>query len=576
MRYWTFQNNEVCGPHDAEDLAGLPGYSTETLVCPEGRKGTRMGDWQRAGMVPDLAISLAKAAQLAPTGKSSSPASAVYAGLPQEPTLKDLAALGSLQEKVALLESAIAQFKEGMQSQETEMLSLHREIDLRKGIEADLQGKVQELEQRLTAVAQLRETIDSAVAAEKSVETEVKSVEIEVKGMEDAVHGVESTVQEVKTSMVGVSSTVKDLESSLEKQRLSVSGLMTDIERLKSQATAAPTLPLAQAPVAPPAPFPLDAQPAGLSALPPAPLFLGQPQPAEPAPVLPCEEAPAKLAPPSLLPSLAPGSPTPSPAGPETKPVIADIAAGPDKPKSGKKGLALALVFFGLFAGGVLAFQAGLIPGLKRQPRRPNLAATTPLPPPPPQAPVEAPAQTPSPEAQLDELKHQAIDLVKNWPSSDKAILLGQRLEASAPGGDPAVSWMAEKLGDNLFQVNFYGGKSATGKQTVYMFQADLGGKAVSPYNDDAAAKLILFGEPPAPKVSKLRVKPRRRAAAKKPAPAPESGAAQQTNAPADAAAAAPDKAGAPGPQAPSKQAGNGNKPAKSADDAQLLDKLLE
>ncbi|MDD5629366.1 MAG: hypothetical protein PHU21_09905, partial [Elusimicrobia bacterium] len=241
MKYWIFQNNEVCGPLEADDLAQMPGYSAETLVCPEGRKGTRMGDWQRAGMVPALSISLVKASQLATAGKSGSIASAVYAGLPPEPTLKDLAALGSLQEKVSLMESTLAQFQEGMQSKETELLSLHREIDVRKGIEADLQGKLVELEQRLAALAQLRKDIDTAVAAEKTVAGEVK-------GVEDAVHGVESTVTEVKESITGVSGTVKDLEASLEKQRQTVAGLMESIERLKSQPAPAPALGAAAAP----------------------------------------------------------------------------------------------------------------------------------------------------------------------------------------------------------------------------------------------------------------------------------------------------------------------------------------
>jgi len=619
MKYWIFQNNEVGGPYDSDDLCQLPGYSAETLVCPEGRKGTRMGDWQRAGMVPALSISLIKATQLTAAGKSRSPASAIYAGLPPEPTLKDLAALGSLQEKVALLESSVAQFQEGMQSRETELLSLHREIDVRKSIEADLQSKIQEFEQRLAAVAQLRETIDSAVAAEKSVETEVK--------------GVESSVQEVKTSITGVSSSVKDLESSLEKQRQTVSDLMANIESLKSPRGAAPVLPSIQAPTAPtmiasaspsgprdglateppplrldappptlsapPAPFQLDAPPPGLSAPPPAPLFPGQSAapalapsfggassgavptsgfPKEGSPFSAPAQSGGPLIPPSSRPNLGPRG-------------VSDIAAGPAQPKSGKKGLVLALLCFGLVAGGVLAFQAGLIPGLKPPPRQANPTATTPLPP-----PAEITPQAPSPEAQLEELKHQAIDLVKNWPSSDKTTLVGQRLEASAaPGGNPALSWMAEKLGEGTFQVNFYGGKSATGKQAVYMFQANLGEKTVAPYNDDAAAKALLFGEPRAAKSRKVRVKPKQAAAAPaqeqsasglpvvggkeaggQPATAPESGAAPETTASGDETPAAPENTKKPERKAPRRQAGEGQKPAKPADDAQLLDKLLE
>ena len=73
MKYWIFQNNQVSGPYDADDLSQLPGYSAESLVCPEGRKGTSMGDWQRAGLVPALSLSLAKATQFAAAGKGAAP-----------------------------------------------------------------------------------------------------------------------------------------------------------------------------------------------------------------------------------------------------------------------------------------------------------------------------------------------------------------------------------------------------------------------------------------------------------------------------------------------------------------------
>ncbi len=577
MKYWIFQNNEVCGPYDANDLAQLPGYSAETLVCPEGRKGTRLGDWQRAATVPGLSSSMVKTTQLDAMGKNSFPASARHAGLPPEPTNKDLTSLGSLQEKVTLLENSIAQFQAGMKS----------------------------FELRLAAVAQLRETIDNAVALEKSVETEVKSVESEVKG-------VESTVQEVKSSITGVSSMVKDIETSLDKQRQSVSDLMADVELLKSPRTSTPSLPpktstappmmtsaslydrqdgVTSAP--PPTSFQIDAPPPGLSAPPPASFQIDAPPPGlsvpPPVPLFPGHH------PPALLSGLPPGGPTTRPAGTSSKLVISDMAADQAQPKSGKKGLVLALVGFGLVAGGALAFQAGLIPGRQRPPRRANPTATIPLTPPPA---ITPPA--PSPEAQLEEFKHQAIDLVKNWPSSDKVTLIGQRLEASVdPGKNPALSWMAEKLGEGTFQVNFYGGKSPAGKQTIYMFQANLGEKTVTPYDNDATAKALLFGEPPAARRRKVRVKPKQPAAAKtptsrqepsarglpgmfeekadiQPVTAPESGSTQKSTASGDEAAAALEQMPKPARKAPRRQAGEGKQPAKPADDAQLLDKLLE
>jgi hypothetical protein len=666
MKYWIFQNNEVCGPYDPDDLSGLPGYSAEALVCPEGRKGTRMGDWQRAGMVPSLSISLVKATQLAAAGRSSSPASAIYAGLPPEPTLKDLAALGSLQEKVALMESSIAQFQEGMQSKETELLSLHREIDVRKGIEAELNTKIQELEGRLSAVSQLRETIDSAVAAEKSVETDVKSVESEVKGVESAVHGVESSVNEVKTSISGVSGSVKDLEAALEKQSRNIAELMADIQRLKSEraGASAPALisaseppkpePLLGGPAAAPPPLqgaaPPPLEPLGSAPPPPAPLgeppaaapepaAAAMPEPAKPetpegplrlepppslgapsvplaslatpapaaAPLFPGQTgvpsfappfgaapeaspfgAPAQNGPPLAQPSMLPGLPAAAPAAPSpaaAKPAGADIAAGPAKPPSKKKGLVLALAAFGLIAGGVLAFQAGLIPGLAPASRRAEPSADVPLP--PPAAPGDITPQAASPEAQAEELKRQAIEMVKTWPSSDKSTLVGQRLDASAaPDANPDLAWMAEKLAEGTYQVNYYGGKSDSGKQTVYMFRADLTQKTVAPYNDDAAAKVLLFGEPPAAKGRKVRVKPKEPALTGSPAAAKPSRENLDQLLGVDDSVAPPDGQAQAGPdvqepgksarKAPRRQAADNKKPAKAPDDAQLLDDLLE
>src|SRR5438105_2345660 len=104
MKYWLFQNNQVKGPYEPDDLSQVPGFSAESLVCSEGRKGINMGDWQRASLVPELSVSLLKASQLAVAGKSGG---SFYASLPPEPTLKDLAALGSLQEKFSFMENTV-------------------------------------------------------------------------------------------------------------------------------------------------------------------------------------------------------------------------------------------------------------------------------------------------------------------------------------------------------------------------------------------------------------------------------------------------------------------------------------
>ena len=59
-KYWGFQNNQVVGPFEIEDLLHRAGFSGETLVCSEGRQGTDAGDWQRADLVPRIAEALSR------------------------------------------------------------------------------------------------------------------------------------------------------------------------------------------------------------------------------------------------------------------------------------------------------------------------------------------------------------------------------------------------------------------------------------------------------------------------------------------------------------------------------------
>ena len=64
MKYWLFENNQVAGPYDTQELGASSGFSAESLVCPEGRKGTQMGDWQRAGVVAELSAVLLQRAKV--------------------------------------------------------------------------------------------------------------------------------------------------------------------------------------------------------------------------------------------------------------------------------------------------------------------------------------------------------------------------------------------------------------------------------------------------------------------------------------------------------------------------------
>ncbi|MFA6003613.1 MAG: hypothetical protein WC881_06045 [Elusimicrobiota bacterium] len=543
MKYWIFQSNQVCGPYDADELSSQPGFSSETLVCPEGNKGTSMGDWQRAGMVPALAQ----------TAAGSVPASAMPAASPgpaAEPNLKDLASLGSLQEKMAFLENSLSQFQEGLRAKDSQLSDLRDELDTRKSIEDNLHAKLKELEEQMATVSRMRESLDVAAAAKNSVEGEVK-------GVENLVQNMESSVQEVKNSVSGVSTTVKDLENLLAKQNQTMSALTLEVEHLKSERANAPSaapaaaaqppaaeegyypptqnalppaagypgapveLPPASAPI-PAADIPAAAETAWPSAdktvslpppsgsepaaavpppamdyLPTAPMFPGPETPADRTGPTP---HPSKLE--DLLGSPPPGAPEPLP--PASAPVE-DLV----KPKPKKAALVAALVGGAVLVMGLLAFWSGFLgTSDKSEVSEPAAAAA---PDPNGAAPsADIVPQAPDPNLQAEELKRQAIELVQTWPAGDGLESVGLRLESAHPTAHGA-SWLAEKLGDDLFQVNFYGASPGSDKQTVYEFQASPVQKTVTPIND--AAKLAASGRPMAAK-KKSRTRSQRAAAA--------------------------------------------------------------
>jgi hypothetical protein len=498
MKYWIFQNNQVNGPHDAEDLARQPAFSAEALVCPEGRKGTSMGDWQRAGMLPELSVALLKASQLAAAGAGASRGGGGQGLLPPEPTLRDLAALGSLQEKVALLEGALAELQDGLRRKDSELLNLHRELEEKKRAEAELVSKLGGLEERLNAVSKIRESLDETIAAEKGVEG---SVERQRQTMEELARGLEALREErahLRKSLEESIVAEKIVEGVVERQRQALEGLTRALESLKEERAQdrEKWAELEKAQVAgkePPRPV-VEA---------PAPFV------PTPAPMAAVESVP--------LPEIK-EEPKISAAPPPVSEIEEAVVAPAPAPKS-KKGLLIASTVFILIAGGLAALQFGLIGGGEK-------AA------PPMEEPAPVETVTPAPEAvpaevQLEELKQQAISLVRMWPSGDGVKTVGQRLEGdvSQSGLSP---WMAEKLAEGLFQVNFYAKSVGPGGGTIHEFQVRSAEKQVSALN--LAAKAVLEKElpppPPPAKPRRVKVRPKAKApeAAQEKTPAADAG----------------------------------------------------
>ncbi len=157
-----------------------------------------------------------------------------------------------------------------------------------------------------------------------------------------------------------------------------------------------------------------------------------------------------------------------------------EAEASPAKaPKKSKKGswLFILIVLGGaLFA---LAYVLGLIPGLelsKPKPAAPPQALSSsqsalglPMPKPaPPAAPVSLPPE------QEKAFKDSAIEMVQNWPIPSSGKTVSQALGVPrSPLGDLSP-WSAEKIKDNLYQVNYQTPPAMNGMQKSYEFQADL------------------------------------------------------------------------------------------------------
>ena len=183
MKYWMFQHNQVVGPYDREELSEQGGFSAESLVCPEGRKGTQMGDWQRAGVVAELAEVLLRKARV-PAGSYSSFIEPGASLIPPEPTLRDLAVLGTLQEKVSLLENSLTQLQDELRQREEEITGLKVHLDEKTQESAQLKDKLTGLETRIEATeGGLKEEI-GRTKDELSQETELIG---ELKGQLDSV-----------------------------------------------------------------------------------------------------------------------------------------------------------------------------------------------------------------------------------------------------------------------------------------------------------------------------------------------------------------------------------------------------
>ncbi len=155
------------------------------------------------------------------------------------------------------------------------------------------------------------------------------------------------------------------------------------------------------------------------------------------------------------------------------------VQSAPAKaPKKSKKG---AWIFILVVLGGALfalAYVLGLIPGLELSKPKPAVRSQTPSSQPalglsmPKPATPAAPASLPAEQEKA--FKDSAVEMVQNWPIPSSGKTISQALGASkSPLGDLSP-WGAEKIKDNLYQVNYQTPPTMNGMQKSYEFQADL------------------------------------------------------------------------------------------------------
>lgn len=521
MKYWVFQNNQVIGPFDREAVAQVAGFSSETLVCPEGRKGTQMGDWQRASVVPDMAEALLAATRvpaMARAGLERGPGST----LPPEPTLRDLAVLGNLQERVTSLESLSTKLQDELRSRDVEISRLKVELDQKARAASDLQSKLADLEVKTYGLAGVKDELERA-----KEDARVAGVRLEEH---------QRALEELRAKVGGTAAPSGAEAGS------SAFGAF-------SQGAAPGPAPLSEAPSLGPSPFtalgptpgalgsgldaPAAASAAGsiglpmggpksagmgrlgeAQAAPPADPFA--PQAAEPPAKAP-EAAPAD---PFALPSSSlssgpsgpeplvslggpPGDPFPAPAGLAAAPI--DLAE-PPKSKRDSRVIGVIVAMALLVVGGVF-----LLGGKKKKKKLaappPELTAPTP-------APEARPDATPPSEPALD-LTQAAVEFVKAYQIPGRQETVAQLLETRYPTTGRLSPWMVEKIDNDKYEVNFWSiqSEAAAEPKPAFKFQVRMRSKLLQGLNPPALA-LLNDGTVPAPEAAK----PKRRGRASRPA----------------------------------------------------------
>jgi hypothetical protein len=606
-KYWVFQNNQVIGPFGLDDLLVRPGFSGDTLICPEGRQGTEAGDWQRASLVSPIAETFSRPHSPSVSALTTKPASDLEtAG--DSLLVKEMTLLGSVHEKIGALGQSVVHIQETLNEHGKEFPTLRLGIEERNRQFEELALRVKNFEgmensfnsfkenfEKLSGESQARETIleETSQSQRRSIEELIQKIDF-LSQVKESNSGVEKKLEGLGQRLDALTAKVDGefqsfaASSALDELKGIIGGFKEEIVEIKSRQEQfkavsltppidQPEVRISQSPnpssslefetSKPPSnesPInfasssfaPSDSIPVGGQAVPnvsPAfeepvslePIAFSVPKQEDESPFMPkiAAEFPAAVSPDFILATggsvssetvsqepasnISASQDFPSAGGGEqispmalegldqSKPIIASGVVEPVESMKGrsqktKKRVWLLIVIVVGVSLTALAYVLGLIPGLGETKPEPAVASHL-SPPIAPSLSVSPQPRQPALNAlsqnQEETFKNSAIRLVQNWPVGQTGKNVVQALGVPVVSSGSLSPWMAEKIKDNLYQVNFYALPSEHGVEKSYEFQADLALQKVVGQNQAAVSLLAMEASSPAvKKVSKKRV----------------------------------------------------------------------
>ncbi len=301
MKYWAYMNGEVPGSFAPDGLAGLPGFTMTTLVCPaEGEIAEK--NWRRAGEFEEIARAVSARERLAPPPPPPSPAAAAEAASvsPSVDSLIDTASTRLFSHVADLMKEL-----EGRREEKALTASLQKQVSALKEELARTRERADMLETRLPRIAELeaaqRKDHSALQSLQESLharETAFNETRAAAERLKSDLEAAKRRLQETANDLAMRNKLVDKLSRELGEKELSLAKSLGVIRRLEEDLNRLCPDPAALAALPPSAPTPAPVERAPSQA--PAPL----PSVAVPDAALAGDEAPppAYLEPPAERP----------------------------------------------------------------------------------------------------------------------------------------------------------------------------------------------------------------------------------------------------------------------------------